>query len=168
VTEKSFEEFVHASLPALSRHAYALTGGADAGQDLLQDTLVKVARAWRRIRREGNPLAYTRTVMLNTYLSAWRALRRRGVVVPYDEDASTAGDAYAQIDSRDVLRRALAALPRDQRAVLVLGYLDDLTDDEIAGLIDRRPATVRSLRHRALQTLRARLGGPNRQEESHV
>jgi len=169
VTEQTFEDFVRASLPALSRHAYALTGGVDTGQDLLQDTLVKVARAWRRVRREGNPLAYARTVMLNTYLSAWRALRRRGVAVPfeehdYDNDQATR-DAYDQIDARDVIRRSLAALPRDQRAVLVLGYLDDLSDEEIAALLDRRPATIRSLRHRGLQTLRAHLAS---KEQSHV
>lgn len=163
--DPSFEEFVHASLPALSRHAYALAGGAEAGQDLLQDTLVKVARAWRRVRREGNPLAYARTAMLNTYLSTWRAIRRRGVAVPYEEDRPGTGDAYAQIDARDVLRRALRALPRDQRAVLVLGYLDDLSDEQIATLLDRRPATVRSLRHRALTTLRAHLAS---KEQSHV
>jgi RNA polymerase sigma-70 factor (sigma-E family) len=157
VPDHSFDEFVRASLPTLSRQAYALTGSVDRGEDLLQDTLVKVARAWRRIRRDdGNALAYTRKAMLNTYLSGWRALRRRGQPVPYEDDRP-APDAYGAVDSRDVLRRAMAALPRDQRAVLVLGYLDDLPDEQIAAILDRRPATVRSLRFRALTTLRKHL-----------
>ncbi len=155
--DHSFDEFVRVSLPSLSRQAYALAGSIDRGEDLLQDTLVKVARAWRRIRTdEGTALAYTRKAMLNTYLSSWRALRRRGQPVPYEDDRP-APDAYHTIDSRDVLRRAMAGLPRDQRAVLVLGYLDDLPDEQIAAILDRRPATVRSLRFRALQTLRKHL-----------
>lgn len=166
MTDQSFEEFVHASLPALSRHAYALTGSADRGEDLLQDTLLKVARAWRRVRRDGNPMAYARTTMLNTYLSTWRALRRRGTTVEYG-DTRAGPDEYQQIDARDALRRALGALPRDQRVVLVLGYLDDLTDDQIATELGRKPSTVRSLRRRALQTLRLHLAD-HAQEPSHV
>jgi RNA polymerase sigma-70 factor (sigma-E family) len=153
VPEESFDEFVHASLPMLSRYANALTGSAHAGEDLVQDTLVKVSRAWRRVRADGNPTAYTRKVMLHTYLSAWRGLLRRPRTVPLSEDRA-GPDQYPLVDSRDLLRRALAGLPPAQRAVLVLGYLDDLPDHEIAAVIGRRPATVRSLRQRGLATLR--------------
>lgn len=154
--KESFDEFVHASLPMLSRYANALTGSAHAGEDLVQDTLVKVSRAWRRVRADGNPAAYTRKVMLHTYLSAWRGLVRRPRMVPLSEDWA-GPDQYPSVDSRDLLRRALAGLPPAQRAVLVLGYLDDLPDQEIAAVIGRRPATVRSLRQRGLATLRRHL-----------
>jgi RNA polymerase sigma-70 factor (sigma-E family) len=156
VPEESFDEFVHASLPMLSRDANALTGSAQAGEDLVQDTLVKVSRAWRTVRGDGNPTAYTRKVMLHTYLSAWRALLRRPRTVPLSGDWA-GPDQYPLVDSRDLLRRALAGLPSAQRAVLVLGYLDDLPDEEIAAVIGRRPATVRSLRQRGLATLRRHL-----------
>ncbi|GIF72083.1 sigma-70 family RNA polymerase sigma factor [Asanoa siamensis] len=151
--EESFDEFVHASLPMLSRYANALTGSAHAGEDLVQDTLVKVARAWRRIKIDGNPAAYARKVMLHTYLSAWRGLLRRPRTVPLSADWA-GPDEYPLVDSRDLLRRALVGLPPAQRAVLVLSYLDDVADDDIAALIGRRPATVRSLRQRGLATLR--------------
>ncbi|MEV4620108.1 SigE family RNA polymerase sigma factor [Asanoa sp. NPDC049573] len=154
--EQSFDEFVHASLPMLSRYANALTGSAHAGEDLVQDTLVKVSRAWRRVRADGNPIAYTRKVMLHTYLSAWRGLLRRPRTVPLSQDWA-GPDQFPLVESRDLLRRALAGLPPAQRAVLVLGYLDDLPDDEIAAVIGRRPATVRSLRQRGLATLRRHL-----------
>jgi RNA polymerase sigma-70 factor (sigma-E family) len=152
----SFEEFVGESLPALSRYAYALTGNVHAGEDLVQDTLVKLAGAWRRVRRDGNPLGYARAVMFRTYVSRWRSLRRRPAPAEY-HDMPAAGDQFADADTRDTLRRVLAGLPRLQRAVLVLTYLDDLADDDIAGLLDRRPATVRSLRLRGLQALRQKL-----------
>lgn len=163
--DHSFDEFVRAALPTLSRYAYALTGTVGAGEDLIQDTLVKVAGAWRRVRRDGNPLAYARAAMLNTYLSAWRVRRRRPASVPLGEE-HPGPDEYGPVDVRDQLRRALDALPRAQRAVLVLGFLDDLSDEEIAAMLDRKPATVRSLRHRGLAALRRELDG-DRVEGGH-
>ncbi|WP_117212478.1 SigE family RNA polymerase sigma factor [Allorhizocola rhizosphaerae] len=158
MTDQSFEEFVAASMPTLSRYAHALTGVPDRADDLLQDTYVSVARSWSRVDAQASPLAYARKAMLNTYLNMWRALRRGGYTVPYDDDdeGRAARDDYGRVDERDVISRALRRLPRDQRAVLVLGFLDDLSDEQIAAVLDRRPATVRSLRHRALQTLRKR------------
>jgi RNA polymerase sigma-70 factor (sigma-E family) len=156
VADLSFEQFVRQSLPALGRYAYALTGGIEAGEDLVQDTLVKISKAWRRIRADGNPLAYARVVMLRTYVSAWRGLVRHPPPLLLTVDCP-GPDAYGAADARDLLRRALAGLPRDQRAVLVLSYLLDLPDDEIAAMLCRRPGTVRSLRHRGLATLRRQL-----------
>jgi len=156
--DPKFDDFVGASLPALSRYAYVLTGNVHAGEDLVQDTLVKLAGAWGRVRREGNALGYARAVMFRTFVSRWRVLRRQPKFEPYAESATSGpneDDKYAEIDTRDALRRAVASLPRLQRAVLVLGYLDDLPDEEIARLLERRPATIRSLRHRALTSLRA-------------
>jgi RNA polymerase sigma factor (sigma-70 family) len=141
MAESAFERFVGESLPALTRHAYALTGDRHASEDLVQDTLVRIAGAWRRLDREGNPLAYARTVMFRTYISGWRARRRRPAWEPLLE-APAEGDPYGRIDVRDALRRGLADLPRLQRAVLVLTYLDDLPDDDIAELLDRRPVAA--------------------------
>jgi RNA polymerase sigma-70 factor (sigma-E family) len=152
----TFAEFAGESLPTLSRYAYALTGNVHASEDLVQDTLVKLAGAWRRVRRDGNPLGYARAVMFRTYVSRWRSARRRPVHEKLDDGPSPT-DEYGAVDARDALRRALATISRLQRAVLVLGYLDDMTDDEIAALLDRRPATIRSLRHRGLRALRERL-----------
>jgi RNA polymerase sigma-70 factor (sigma-E family) len=154
--DPKFDDFVGACLPALSRYAYVLTGNVHAGEDLVQDTLVKLAGAWGRVRREGNPLGYARAVMFRTFVSRWRVLRRQPRFEPYSEGAAEQ-DQFAAVDTRDALRRAVASLPRLQRAVLVLGYLDDLPDEEIARLLERRPATIRSLRHRALSALRSRV-----------
>jgi len=157
----AFDEFVRSSLPALTRYAYSLTGDRAEAEDLLQDTLLKVSRAWRRIRADGNPLAYARTAMLRTYLSAWRSLLHRPRHVPLDHDLQrAAADAYGHVDARDQLRRGLAELSPGQRAVLVLGYLDDLSDEEIGAVLNRRPATVRSLRLRGLAALRRHLLEP--------
>jgi RNA polymerase sigma-70 factor (sigma-E family) len=159
--DTTFAEFVGESLPALTQYACALTGEAHAAEDLVQDTLVKLAGAWRRVNSDGNPLGYARTVLFRTFVSRWR---RRGPVMQEYRDKPAPVDEYVAVDARDALRRAMASLPPLQRAVLVLGYLDDLSDDDIAALLDRRPATIRSLRYRGLQTLRTQLGSHELEE----
>ncbi len=154
--DADFEQFVGESLPALMRHAHALTGDMHAAEDLVQDTLVRMVGAWRRVDRDGNALAYARMVMFRAYLSRWRYRSRRPPLQPLVEVAAPGG-AYANVELRGSLRRALAELPRLQRAVLVLSYLDDLADEDIAVLLQRRPTTIRSLRFRGLRALRNRL-----------
>jgi RNA polymerase sigma factor (sigma-70 family) len=156
--DPGFVEFVGESLPTLNGYAYALTGSTHAGDDLVQDTLVKLAGAWRRIRHDGNPLGYARAVMFRTYVSRWRVLRSRPALALEEyRDTPATEHRYAAVEARDALRRGLTRVPRLQRAVLVLSYLDDMTDDEIAALLDRKPATIRSLRFRGLQSLRKHL-----------
>ena len=155
--DRSFEELVCEMLPALRRYALALTGDPDVAEDLVQDALVRVAGAWRRVRDDGNPSGYLTTTLFRTYVSWWRVRRRRGVPLALVDDVPVSRDSYAAADARLLLRGALASLPRLQRAVLVGSYLEDLPDAEIAELIGRTPSTVRSLRRRGLATLRAAL-----------
>ncbi|HEY1487500.1 MAG TPA: SigE family RNA polymerase sigma factor [Micromonosporaceae bacterium] len=156
--DSSFDEFVRGHLTALRRYAHALTGDAYAAEDLVQDTLVKMAGAWRRIHRDGNPAGYATTVMFRTHVSAWRHRRRRPPPLSLTAEPPSGRDAYAAVDARVVLRAALRTLPRLQRAVLVATFLDDRSDDEIAALLGRSPGSVRSLRLRGLRRLRAALG----------
>jgi len=158
VLDSSFDEFVEGHIAALDRYAYALTGDKHAADDLVQETLVRVAGAWRRIRGDGNPTGYATTVMFRTYVSWWRQRRRGPQVVELVIDPAAARDAYAPVDARLTLRRALRSLPRLQQAVIVGTYLRDHNDAEIAEMIGRNPVTVRSLRHRALKALAAALG----------
>jgi RNA polymerase sigma-70 factor (sigma-E family) len=174
VADRSFEEFVAGTLPQLSRYARALTSDRHAAQDLTQETLVKVAGSWRRVREDGNPLGYATTVMFRTYVSWWRARRRRPDPLTLVDEPVAVTDGYATVENRLVLRAALAGLSRLQRAVLVATYLDDATDEAIAELVGRSPSTVRSLRRRGLQALRSVLappgngGGPPGAAPSHT
>jgi RNA polymerase sigma-70 factor (sigma-E family) len=162
--ETGFEDFVRQSLPALGRYAYVLTGSRHQAEDLVQDTLVRVGTAWGRVSREGSPHAYARTAMVRLHVSGWRWRRRRtrlpdGYIDPGREDP-----ALSRVEHRSQLRPLLNTLTPLQRAVVVLGYFDDLDDAGIAEVINRKPATVRSLRRRALTTLRA---GLDSQEDTH-
>jgi RNA polymerase sigma factor (sigma-70 family) len=157
VPEPSFDDFVHEALPVLTRYARALTGEVHSADDLVQSSLVKVSGAWRRIRHDGNPMGYARTTLFRTFVS-WRRLRRHRDT-PLEPAGLVGPDpGFTAIEQRLLLRRALATLPRLQRAVLVATYITDESDEAIAELIGRTPSTVRSLRRRGLTAVRAALG----------
>ncbi len=147
-----FAEFAAQSLPALLRFGHVLTGNPQEAEELVQEALAKSLRRWRRARVD-DPIAYVRTVMVNTHVSQWRRWRARvqlgDVPEPISDDAG-----LRRSEEWDALRRALALLPARQRAVLVLRYFEDLPDPAIAALLTCRPGTVRSLASRGLAALR--------------
>ncbi|GAA0794041.1 SigE family RNA polymerase sigma factor [Spirilliplanes yamanashiensis] len=149
-TEQEFLAFVAAATPALFRVAYALTGQQQAAEDLLQSALERVAARWRRI---DDPGAYARTVMYHEQISWWRRWKRREVVVARPPER-VADDPAAGVALRLSLRAALDRLGPRQRAVLVLRYLEDRPEAEVARLLGCSPKTVASQASRGLARLR--------------
>jgi RNA polymerase sigma-70 factor (sigma-E family) len=154
MADDSFDEFTRAQIASLTRYAIALTGDRHAADDLVQETLVRLLGAWKRIRKDGNPAAYATTVMFRAHISLWRKRQRLPRSVELIGEPSAGHDPYPSVDSRLSLDRRLQTLTRMQRAVIVATYLDDHSDAEIAHMIGRSTATVRSLRHRGLKALR--------------
>jgi RNA polymerase sigma-70 factor (sigma-E family) len=148
-----FEEFVAGRGQALQRFGYALTGDWALAEDLLQTALAKAYPRWSRVLRD-DPEAYVRKIMLNTWSSWWRR-RWRGELPTLQLPEVAAPDSYADVDSRQALRAALAQLPPRQRAVVVLRYHQDLSEAQVAGLLGISAGTVKSQAARALATLRA-------------
>jgi RNA polymerase sigma-70 factor (sigma-E family) len=154
-----FAEFVRSRGPALQRTAYLLCGDWAMAEDLLQTSL---ARAYPRFDRLENPEAYVRRILVNTWSSWWR--RKWRSEAPTASVPESAYEPWAEIDSRDLLRGALDRLPRRQRAVVVLRYYEDLSEVEVASLLDVTIGTVKSQNAKALDKLRqdAALTGPGR------
>lgn len=154
--EQEFEEFVRATAPRLHRAAYLLAGEHHLAEDLTQATYAKVYASWRRVRRADDPVAYARTMLLNTFLSH-RRLRRSGEL-PTDFDSAdhrlrpdTGGaDPGLRVD----LERALGTLPPLDRAIVVLRYWDDRSVEETAQELAMSAVAVRARAHRALRRLR--------------
>ncbi|MFC7220944.1 SigE family RNA polymerase sigma factor [Streptomyces polyrhachis] len=147
-----FADFVTARAGVLFRTALLLTGDRDRADDLVQSTLEKVYRNWRKVSAADSPEAYARRILVNLAKDGWRG--RKGEL-PLLEDRRVAPDPYGPLTLRDELLRALRALPYGMRAVLVLRYFEDRPDEEIAELLGVAPATVRSQAARGLQKLRA-------------
>jgi RNA polymerase sigma-70 factor (sigma-E family) len=147
-----YDGFVLAASPRLLRSAYLLTHDWAAAEDLLQASLVKAWFAWNRMR--DNPEPYVRRVMYHTYVSWWR--RRSFGEHPSSElpEDPQPDNAQAEVDSRDVVWRALGRLSRGQRAVLVLRYFEDLSEAEIAEVLNISIGTVKSQAAKGLARLR--------------
>jgi RNA polymerase sigma-70 factor (sigma-E family) len=148
-----FAEFVAARSNALLRSAWLLTGDAGRAEDLLQTVLARAWRRWEGIAAGGQPEAYLRRALFTTYLSWWRRRWRAEVPAVVPESART-GDLADESANRDAVRRALARLSRQQRAIVVLRYVEDLSVERTAELVGCSPATVRVQALRALRTLR--------------
>ena len=145
-------------IPRLRRYARALSGDRASADDLVQDTL---ERAWSKLHlyRRGTDLrAWLFTVMHNVHVNRVRATRPTD---PIDEGMPELATRAPQADAllvRD-LDRAIARLPEEQRAVLLLVTLEEMSYDEVAHALGIPIGTVMSRLSRARDKLRAMLIG---------
>jgi RNA polymerase sigma-70 factor (sigma-E family) len=147
---ESFSGFVAARQNALLRTAVLISGDEHLAQDLVQDALVKLALRWDRVGPD-RPEAYVRTILVRDLISWRRRYRRERLGADADQAVV---DPSAGADDRLVLRAALARLTPKQRAVLVLRFLEDLSEHQAADVLGVTVGTVKSQTHAALAKLR--------------
>jgi RNA polymerase sigma-70 factor (sigma-E family) len=150
-----FDEFVRARHAALLRFAHLLTGDPHAAADLVQEALERTGLAWHRIQRQDDPEGYVRRSIVNAHVNHGRRGRRERLIAQPPEVPH-----YDQEPRDDALWRLLGTLPRQQRAVLVLRFYEDLTEAETARVLGCAVGTVKSNSVRALAKLRAALPVP--------
>jgi RNA polymerase sigma-70 factor (sigma-E family) len=155
---QDFTEFVAARSPALFRLAYVLTADQHAAEDLLQSALTRAAAHWGRIH--SAPEGYVRRIMYRQQVSWWRRGSRRRETAMAQLPELPAADQVALAEDRLTLRDALLALPPGKRAVLVLRYLEDLPERQVADMLGCSVGTVRSQTHKAITQLRSILPAP--------
>jgi len=149
--EATFDEFVAARSQALVRSAYLLTQDEGLAEDLVQTALTKAWFAWRRI---DDPEAYVRRVMVTTSASWWRRrwVRETPTELPLARN-DVGGSPATSAEGQD-LWNAIGRLPRRQRAVVVLRYLEDRTEADTAEMLACSIGTVKSQCAKALAKLR--------------
>lgn len=145
-----FDDWVQTTAPRLHRTAFLLTGDWGTAQDLVQHACVQT---WPRFASLDSPEAFARTVMARTATSWWRR-KWRGEIPTGRLPETGADDPWAAIDRAAVVRQALLSLPVKQRAVLMLRYLDDLSEADTAAALGWPLGTVKSTTARALTALR--------------
>ncbi|WP_283139638.1 SigE family RNA polymerase sigma factor [Rhizohabitans arisaemae] len=154
---EEFRQYVVARGPTLLRAAYTLTGNRADAEDLLQAALTKTYLAWEGIQERAALDGYVRRAMVNIQISWWRRRRLREHLFDEVPEPSVApepdGDLHVQ------LQEALDRLPPRQRAVVVLRYYEDLTEPEIAKILEINVGTVKSTLSRAVAKLRGFLAG---------
>jgi len=153
--QEEFAAFVRANWSQLMSIAVAVSGSRHEAEDLVQTALTSTYARWPKIR-EGEALAYLRRSIANAHVSRWRRHRGAEIVVGEPPDAADRIAATQAVDDRLSIMPVLRGLPKRQRAVLVLRYLCDVSDDDIAAALGIAPATVRSQAARGLAAIRDR------------
>ena len=130
------------------RLAHLITGDRSRAEELAQDAFIRLAP---KLDELDNPAGYLRTILVNLCRDDGRRAARASAhpapvprVAPEPPVPASSTAVWA----------ALQRLPERQRVAVTLRYSLDLPDDEIAEVLGARPATVRSLVHRALATLK--------------
>ena len=145
-------------IPRLRRYARALVGDRASADDLVQDTL---ERAWAKLHlyRSGTDLrAWLFTVMHNVHVNKVRATRVTDTLddeLPELAQRASQGDALLVRD----LDRAIARLPAEQRAVLLLVTLEEMSYEDVARALGIPIGTVMSRLSRAREKLRMMMLG---------
>ncbi len=143
-------------IPALRRYARGLTGDADAADDLVQDCLERALSRWGLFRVGEDLRPWLFTILRNLHLDRLRRDRRRGRDVDLDaaDLPAQAADQDAGFGVRDALA-ALDLLPEEQKSLLLLVGVEDLSYAEAARVLGVPVGTVMSRLARGRQRLRA-------------
>lgn len=151
--DAEFTAFVRESAPSLTRTAWFLTGDAELARELVQEAHVRTYLAWRRVR-SCEATAYARRVLVNLNIDRWRRRRAETLAEPPEQSVPP---QEAMVDERDRIARLLATLPRQQRVVVVLRYVNDLSERTVAEHLGISVGAVKSAASRGLATLRNQL-----------
>lgn len=155
-------QLVEPMIPALRRYARGLLRDPTAADDLVQDCLERVIAHWHS-RRNDDPRTWVFAILHNLAVNRLKQTARRGEHVPFEKvDESAFARQPTQEDSlmrRDLLQ-ALQQLPEEQRSVLLLVSVEDLSYSQTAKVLGIPIGTVMSRLSRARERLRQILEGP--------
>jgi RNA polymerase sigma-70 factor (sigma-E family) len=165
MTVPEYDDVYAALWPRLVRTAYAVSGDLGVAEDAVQSAFAKAYRSWRRIARMDALEAYLRRMVVNEVLNNRRLARHRHEVTSAELPEPAASGTAELTLAHSEMWSALSTLPPRQRAVLVLRYYEDLSEQQIADLLGCRPGTVKSQASAALASLRSHLDLPSRAGE---
>ena len=157
MADDALVEFCRVQYPRLVGFLGLYCGDRGVAEELAQETLARVWRKWPKVHHLDRPDAWAQRVAINLANSHYRRL-----VAERRARARAGGRAGEAIEERDpaveevvTVRRAVAALPRRQRAAVVLHYFLDLPLAEVAQHMETTVPAVKALLHRAVRRLRS-------------
>ena len=150
-------------IPGLRRYARSLTGDVWSADDLVQDTLERACSKWRLWLAGSDVRAWLFTIMHNLFISQVRHDQRRAALVQALDVQELAHELQAPIATPDIgidLQRCLLQLPPDQRSVLLLVTMEDMSYAEAARVTGVPLGTVMSRLSRARDRMRELMSEP--------
>ena len=149
--DREFEADFDRLLGRAYRHAQRLVGDPAMAEDLAAEALTRTYVHWPRIRKYDHLDAWVLRVVTNLAIDAFAKKR-----VPLTNAPEVAPEDAAVL--RVTLAQALRSLPPRQRDAVVLRYLADMSEADVARALGVAPGTVKSHLHRAVAHLRLALG----------
>ena len=158
---KKLDRLIEEQIPRLRRYSRALVGDREHADDLVQDTL---ERAWGKLHlwRRGSDLrAWLFSIMHNVHVNGVRRNSAAPALLSLEDEALAAPIRPTQEDDLRIrdLHAALACLPQEQRAVLLLVGLEEMRYEEVARVLDVPVGTVMSRLSRGRDRLRQIMAG---------
>jgi len=133
-----------------------MTGSRHEAEEIAQEAFVRVLDRWDHVSRLEDPSGYLFVTAVNVFR---KRLRRAGVALRRSIGAALSDDAFGAVEDCKVVQSALAELPLDQRAALVVTTLLGYSSEEAGHILGARPSTVRARATRARTALRNLIGG---------
>ncbi len=166
-----FNELVEEHYDRLFRAAQFMCGDPQAAEDLLHETFVAAAGALKRFEQRSSVYTWLYGILLNKF-RRWIRRRKRPVYSlqrmgegpdrrPAEEQVESQGPGpvqrVEQLEAAERVREAVEELPPEHRVVITLRFIEDLSYQEIADIVDCPLGTVKSRIHYALKKIGDRL-----------
>ena len=152
---RRFEDFFGSEHARLFGALCLVTGDRHEAEEIMQDAFLRLWERWEKVSGLDDPSSYLFRTAMNVFRNRYRraalGIRRTFSLTPSE-------DAFATVEDRDVVVRALRGLTPDQRAAVVLTGYVGLTSEEAGKMLGMRASTVRTLATRARAALREKAG----------
>ncbi|HYI44438.1 MAG TPA: RNA polymerase sigma factor [Actinomycetota bacterium] len=131
-------------------------------EDLVGDVFLNVVRSLSGFEGDERDFrSWVLTIAHHRLVDHWRNRSRRPVETPLDSaDALSLGDIELEVLDRleaELVQELIGTLSSDQQTVILLRLIGDLSVDEVAKIVGKRPGAVRALQHRGLASLRRKI-----------
>jgi RNA polymerase sigma-70 factor (ECF subfamily) len=164
--EEALATIYAAYYPRIYNYAYLHIGEVQAAEDLASDVMLKVLESIQKFKFRGAPFsAWVFRIARNKLVDLHRRRKRRGEVNLAEPLASLQISPQALAEralDRGQLQLALKYLTEEQRQVIVLKFIQGFDNASIARILKRSEGAVKSLQHRALNSLRRIMTGEER------
>jgi len=153
VDDREFEELFGAELSGVVRAAFVVCHDTGRAEDLAQEAFLELLRHWGRVSHYDRPGAWVRRIAIRKAVQATKREARRSW---FERRAavSPATDEVSPVRADGALWAAVRSLPSKQRAVVALFYYEDLSVQDVAGVMGCSASTVKVHLHRARDALR--------------
>ncbi len=161
---EAYEDIIDAHYASIYRLLLFLTRDASQAEDMTQEVFASAWAAIQGFRGDASVKTWLRRIAYNLFLDAQRRRKRDAAFADRlgESDPGTEPDPLSRIMTDEHLGRiyrAMADLEGDERAVLLLHYLDGLSYREMARVLHRTPGTLKWMTHQALEKLRTQVMG---------